>query len=318
MSLTSHIAIAVDFSQPSEIAVRAGLALARICGNAPVTVVHAAQQVVRPSHGAALRAQLEAVEQRITESAQRAVRELCAAQGGSPQQLTQEIVHGRPAEVIPAAMERIGATLLVLGTHARTGLKRLFVGSVAEQILRRLKIPALVTQIGEDGVPPDRELDALEHVLIAVDDPASAGVLLRTALELLEASGRRDLRVVLAHVVEPLPAWALSEVQGVATSEMLEHAALGGARSAEELEPLIAEAAARGFVAESRLLHGWVSEALLELAKTLPAQLIVAGTHGIGRAPLDDLGSTIHQILRSADVSVLVVPTGTEAAPAAP
>jgi nucleotide-binding universal stress UspA family protein len=53
------------------------------------------------------------------------------------------VVEGDPvAEIVRLARER-GADLIVMGTHGRTGLGRLLMGSVAEQVLRKAPCPVL-------------------------------------------------------------------------------------------------------------------------------------------------------------------------------
>lgn len=49
-----------------------------------------------------------------------------------------------PAEGIIKTAESWGADLIVMGTHGRTGLLHLLLGSVAEQVLRHSKIPTVV------------------------------------------------------------------------------------------------------------------------------------------------------------------------------
>jgi nucleotide-binding universal stress UspA family protein len=53
---------------------------------------------------------------------------------------------GDAADEILDAAEQSKAGLIVLGTHGRTGLARLFVGSVADAVLRRAVCPVLVTK----------------------------------------------------------------------------------------------------------------------------------------------------------------------------
>ncbi|MCB1146888.1 MAG: universal stress protein [Leptospiraceae bacterium] len=50
---------------------------------------------------------------------------------------------GNPHEEILKAAESWNADLIIIGTHGRTGLARLLMGSVAEQVLRHSKIPVL-------------------------------------------------------------------------------------------------------------------------------------------------------------------------------
>jgi len=51
---------------------------------------------------------------------------------------------GHPTKDILKTAEIWGADLLVIGTHGRTGLMHLLVGSVAEYIVRHSKIPVMV------------------------------------------------------------------------------------------------------------------------------------------------------------------------------
>ncbi len=58
--------------------------------------------------------------------------------------IEHRIVQGRPATAICAAATELGAGMVVIGSHGRTGLERLFIGSVAEAVLRHSPCPVLV------------------------------------------------------------------------------------------------------------------------------------------------------------------------------
>lgn len=53
------------------------------------------------------------------------------------------MVTGEPAGAIVRVAEEEEADMIVLGTHGRTGLSRLLMGSVAEAVVRRAKCPVL-------------------------------------------------------------------------------------------------------------------------------------------------------------------------------
>lgn len=53
---------------------------------------------------------------------------------------------GDPAEAIVHLAEQEGCDLIVLGTHGRTGFRRLLMGSVAEAIVRRANCPVLTVK----------------------------------------------------------------------------------------------------------------------------------------------------------------------------
>ena len=51
---------------------------------------------------------------------------------------------GTPAEAVLEEADRLGASRIVVGTHGRTGVKHLLLGSVAERIVRRANVPVIV------------------------------------------------------------------------------------------------------------------------------------------------------------------------------
>ena len=59
---------------------------------------------------------------------------------------------GEPAHAIVEAAEKENVDLIVMGTHGRTGLTRLLMGSVAEAVVRRAKCPVLTVK-HPAGVP---------------------------------------------------------------------------------------------------------------------------------------------------------------------
>jgi nucleotide-binding universal stress UspA family protein len=55
-----------------------------------------------------------------------------------------EVTDRPPAEAIVAAARRLGADVIAVGTHSRTGLRHALMGSVAEAVVRSSPIPVLV------------------------------------------------------------------------------------------------------------------------------------------------------------------------------
>lgn len=54
------------------------------------------------------------------------------------------VTTGGPADVLPRAAQAIGADIVVLGAISRSGLKRVFIGSTAEDVLEKLPCDALI------------------------------------------------------------------------------------------------------------------------------------------------------------------------------
>jgi nucleotide-binding universal stress UspA family protein len=56
------------------------------------------------------------------------------------------LVEGLPADEILRAARRARADLIVMGTHGRTGVSRVFMGSVAERVVRESRCPVLTVR----------------------------------------------------------------------------------------------------------------------------------------------------------------------------
>lgn len=57
--------------------------------------------------------------------------------------LFQHVARGNPAKEILAVAEKLGAELIVLGTHGRSGLSGWIIGSVAEKVVRHAHCPVV-------------------------------------------------------------------------------------------------------------------------------------------------------------------------------
>jgi universal stress protein E len=64
-------------------------------------------------------------------------------QSGGVDATAIHVVEGRPADVIGALASELSAGLTVVGTAARTGLKKLLIGNTAESIVRDLSTDLL-------------------------------------------------------------------------------------------------------------------------------------------------------------------------------
>jgi len=129
-----------DFSPNSAEAFRFACALARDC-EARLIVVHAVEPAPAMVGEAAL------VPYELEELREQARRKLDELRPTDPDIRMETMVRDGPAPaVILDAADEFGADLIVMGTHGRTGLKRLFLGSVAELVLRRAHCPVLTVK----------------------------------------------------------------------------------------------------------------------------------------------------------------------------
>lgn len=66
---------------------------------------------------------------------------------------TVRIEVGAAVETVLEAAEQVGADLIVVGTHGRTGFAHLVLGSVAERIVRRAQVPVLTVRRPDRDAP---------------------------------------------------------------------------------------------------------------------------------------------------------------------
>ncbi len=139
-----------DLSPVSEGAWRYALTLADLLA-AEVVLLH----VVRPTDlpgGDQAQARHLAPIRRELEHKQQAVRAL-----GLPAR--QKVVIGLPAEVIVAEAEAEQAGLIVVGTHGRSGLPHVLIGSVAEAVIRTAPCPVLAVRAKREGAARKQNTD---------------------------------------------------------------------------------------------------------------------------------------------------------------
>jgi nucleotide-binding universal stress UspA family protein len=147
----TNLLVALDGSRFAERALGPALELAARLG-ARVTLVRVVTpelQTLAITPGVAvsnleLAAQTSEVEMQEAEGYLDTLRRRAA---GREVAVSVEVTRGDPAEMILDTAHAIGADLIVMTTHGRTGFRRLIYGSVAEAVLRGSTIPLLVIPI---------------------------------------------------------------------------------------------------------------------------------------------------------------------------
>jgi len=213
------------------------------------------------------------------------------------------IVHDFPVAGIVKAAEESSDSLIVLGTHGRSGLPRTFLGSTTEGVLRASPRPVLA--VHADMAPPDR---LFAKMLIAVDDsdPSDAAVTLAAGLVRM-AGGRAvvcnavDVNDILekagTYGYDPMP--FLDGLRDHAQDAIDRALAHGGFPAGSATGSIVEEEPTRGIIAE---------------AVRIGADLIVIGSHGRRGLRRLFLGSVAEHVVRNSPVPILVVRTGVPSA----
>jgi nucleotide-binding universal stress UspA family protein len=140
-----HILLATDGSELAQNAVAHGLALARQVG-AKALIVTVTQPWSAVAYGElAVAVPPDDFERTMNQMADRtlaAAKELAKKNGVECK--TEHLVELNPYQAILAKAQAVGADLIVVGSHGRTGLSRLLLGSETVKVLTHAKIPVLV------------------------------------------------------------------------------------------------------------------------------------------------------------------------------
>lgn len=159
MPAVTRILAPIDFSPSSRAALEYALFLAGKLG-AELEVLHVAEPpgYVGPDALALLPVGIAHPGSDQTRAdVQREVEGLLAKAGARPRTAAVRVEAGEPSDLILRIASEGGANLIVMGTHGRTGLSRLLIGSVAEAVLRRASCPVLTirvqTKTPRDTVP---------------------------------------------------------------------------------------------------------------------------------------------------------------------
>jgi nucleotide-binding universal stress UspA family protein len=193
------------------------------------------------------------------------------------------------------------ADLLVLGTHGRSGFQRLFLGSVAEKLIRTATCPTLVVPRRAPDVPPDAPV-RFRRILCPIDFSDSSLSALAYALTLAEEA---DAHLTLLHVIEMPP--ELSENPLAPDFDVDRIHAGADAEARTRLRTLVPEHARTYCTVETAVAEGRAYRRVLQHAAQDKTDLIVIGVRGRGAVDLVVFGSTTHHVIRGATCPVLIV-----------
>ncbi len=153
MATWKTICCALDFSEPSRLALQEAADLARTF-DGELTLVHVYEAPAVVTKDMTVPA-AHVLEQTIREIERKldGWREVAARIAGSP--VVARVVTGEVAHEVLRFLREGGFDLAVLGTHGRTGLQHLVLGSVAERVVRQAPCPVLIIRPRPDGHGPE-------------------------------------------------------------------------------------------------------------------------------------------------------------------
>jgi nucleotide-binding universal stress UspA family protein len=298
-SMSTTILFATDFSDNSEAARHVTRVLARHLGARVVCAHAAAVTMFLPEANALSPGDFESFHRLMQEelaARRQRLQEIAGEFAGEGITASVRVDEGPVVDTICSAAREVTAALVILGSHGRTGLKRFFLGSVAERVVRACETSVLVAR------PPAVDREGFHRVLVPTDFSQAAEVALDQAMTLAAEGAIID--ILHCWTPEEFPDGLLRPLESARPQ-----VAPPAAERAKELGEAWVRRVAMGrrqvafhLVAERPTagIHQFIDE------QEEPYDLIAVGTHG--RTGMERLliGSVAESTVRYAQCSVLV------------
>jgi nucleotide-binding universal stress UspA family protein len=227
---------------------------------------------------------------------------------GASLQVTCTVLRGGASEMICERAKEIGADVIVMTSHARTGFGRMWLGSVADAVVRNATVPVLILRPAERPQEKRTAHHLFKHVLVPLDGSALADQALGPAVAIARASGAG---LTLLRVVAPVPLLVAYDVtvplaypplvpDEAATSQLMNETAVELARIAERLRD-----EHHLDVRSEVVVSGRTPTSIIEFAHAHDVDLIAMCTHGRGATRLL-VGSVADAVLRGSGLPILL------------
>lgn len=281
-----NILYLTDFSAPSEVA----LPYARVLAMEYEAKFHALHVLVPDAYAATTPELAAEVEEGQRQYAKAQIKKMDARLRDLPHQARVESGAFWPALEHVLNTEHID--LIVTGTHGRTGVRKMLLGSVAEEVFRGSKIPVLTIGPGVSAKPTAQ----MRCILYATDFSAASLAASPYAFSLAEET---QARLVLLHVIRQLR-----------KEEMLGELSIADAL--HQLHEMVPADSMLWCRPDPTVVYGDPAEKIVELASGQAADLIVLGIrHGRHASVTAHLGeTTAHKVVARASCPVLTVRGG--------
>jgi nucleotide-binding universal stress UspA family protein len=278
--------------------VRAALAIARQ-EDAQVTVVHVLEPLL--AQAAALAPEHDWLDKKAYEELDALIARAVEGTAIDPITINRRVRCGQPDAEILAAAGEFHADLIVMGTEALRGVRRLLFGSVAARVLAQTEVPVLALPPGADDLLTSIDAEhplPLRHFLVAVDFSDATMIAVREAADLAHRWGAS---LTLLHVVPDLP-------DVLHWREALdEHQRRSIDRARLELELVAREIA--GVPVSVLTLAGAPEESIIRVAGEHGSSLVALGLRRSRNGWFSPRpGSTAYRVLSLTHLPVLVVP----------
>lgn len=215
-------------------------------------------------------------------------------------EVTTAETHGTPFQAIREYAHRREIDTIAMGTKGRTGLDRVLLGSVTENVLRTSRTPVL-------AVPPAANITSIEEasfdrLLLPTDGSEGAEIAAAWAIHLAERLGSM-LHTVFSVDTTRFPEHRDPGAIITSLERRGEHALMHVRKRATDADVGVS----------ASLATGRPASVILEYATEHNIDMVVIGTHGRTGIGQWFLGSVTENVVRQADVPVFCVPVSARA-----
>ena len=208
--------------------------------------------------------------------------------------------HGRVADEILTEVRANSAALVVMRTHARAGVERVFLGSVADQVLARCPVPVVLMRPGK------RRITGIHSLLVPVDGSPGGTLALGSAVALARATGAS---ITLAQVFVPIAMQTMvADGYGGVGYYDPEWDEVTQASAKAYVEGLVGRLRDDGLTAHGQVFSAPnAAQGIVDAADKDAADLIVMSTRALTGPARTLLGSVANLVVRTAHCPVLLI-----------
>ncbi len=288
-----RILLPTDFSKTANLALEQAIILA-VKYNAELVVLHA--RLIHeddPSQLPEKLAYLEIAEDRIEGELYKYIKS--CTDRVSEIEIQHEVIRGYSAHsAILSYLNEHQFDLIVMGSHGRSNLEHLLLGSVAEKIVRYAPCPVL-TISREAHIKKE-----FQKIVVPFDFSAHALTALHTAIKLVDGHAEIEMLYVFEKDIHPaLYTWSVASAL-----DMLPHVRQ---KALSKMDEMIRDLPKGNYSFKKIIVEGVAHKKISEHVNQSDADLVIMATHGLVGLDRFLLGSTTEHVIRAVHRPILTV-----------
>jgi nucleotide-binding universal stress UspA family protein len=278
----------VDFYPASERAVDYAVTLAKNY-EARLTLLHVVAPIIPTAYG--VRVDLKSLVEALREESTRKLQQLSKKAESANVPVEYVVRTGDIHQEIQRVVRSAKIDFVVMGTHGRRGIERWVLGSVAEQLLRSIKVPLLT--IGRTR-KPETAPPAIRRILVTTDFSEGTSEAAAFAFSIAQEC---QAQISILHVIGEIGADTSEKYRDILIKKM-----------GDQLDKLIPDEARVWCDVKTRVEAGLPFKVILKALEKENVDLLAMNVHGKRRLDQSLLDSTAERVVRAAPCPVLMIP----------